>query len=63
MAEGIAKKGSPGNVLVSGGVVAGVAGHPREGRADVEVEARGLEWGFEIDSEGVEEGGIVFLDW
>lgn len=62
MTDGTAERGTAGNMLVSGGIVVGVADHPCERCAEVEVEARGLEWGFKVESEGVEEGRIVFAD-
>ena len=62
MTDGSAERGSAGNVLVSRGIVVGVAVQPSERCAEVKVKARRLEWGFKVESEGVEEGRIVFVN-
>lgn len=55
--KGSAEGGVAGNVV---GGVGGVAEEPGEGGSEVKVEFGGVEWGFEVEGEGVEVGGVVF---
>uniref|UniRef100_A0A0A0KAJ2 Uncharacterized protein n=1 Tax=Cucumis sativus TaxID=3659 RepID=A0A0A0KAJ2_CUCSA len=62
LVEGIGERGIAKDEFVRGRVVILVAVDPGEGAAEVEVEGGWAEGSFEVEGDGVEERGMVFVE-